>query len=210
MTAYESVIILDPTLDDEQAQAIFDDIHQRFTEGVGVEILVADHWGRRKLAYEIERKTEGNYMFYRFHRDNLTSSADFTDLERHLRFKEGVMRFMITRITDEEAKAPVLRPEIFSYSARPSRGPGRPDRFGGAEGRGERRPEGEEAKPGDEAEAPAGEGDAAAEATAATPPVVEGAEPQPAEPQPAEPVAEPVAEAEAPVAEAAAEDDAKE
>ncbi len=142
MAAYETVIILDPTLTDEQAQAILDDIQRRLTEEVGVEILVADLWGRRKLAYEIDRKSEGNYMFYRFTRDNLTTSIDFSDLERHLRFSEGVMRFMITSISDAEAKAPVLRPEVFSYSARPSRGPGRPDRFGGPDGRSDRRPEG--------------------------------------------------------------------
>lgn len=148
MAAYETVIILDPSLNDEQAQAIFDDIQKRLTEGVGAQILVADHWGRRKLAYEIERKSEGNYMFYRFTRDNLVSSVDFSDLERHLRFSEDVMRFMITSISDEEAKAPVIRPEVFSYTTRPSRGPGRPDRSGG-EGRFDRRADGDAPEAGD-------------------------------------------------------------
>jgi len=60
------------------------------------EITLENHWGVRRLAYEIDHETKGNYMFLQF-RSNGTACAE---LDRFLRLDDQVLRHLV--VVDEE------------------------------------------------------------------------------------------------------------
>ena len=91
MREYEVVLIVHPDLE-EQA---FNDIVDRVTgwvtdEGGSVDKL--DVWGRRRLAYPIRKKFEGQYVL--MHASMPSEKAEA--LERNMRLTEPIMRFLVT------------------------------------------------------------------------------------------------------------------
>ncbi len=87
------MVILDPEADDQQVGAVVDRIAKILSEHGG-EVLGTDRWGRRKLAFEIDRKAEGFYAVITF-----TSESDpLAELDRVLSLADEVMRFKIVRV----------------------------------------------------------------------------------------------------------------
>ena len=100
MHDYELMVILDPETDERTVapslEAFLEVIRK---DGGTIENL--DIWGKRRLAYEIKKKSEGIYAVV-----NFTSSADATvELDRQLKLSEAVMRTKVLRA--EEAIAMV-------------------------------------------------------------------------------------------------------
>ena len=96
---YESVVIINATLDDEQINSIVKTIQSLITDNGG-EINEVDVWGRKRLAYPIEKAKSGFYVVYRF-----SSNPEFiSKLERMYRLDENVIRF-ITIALDKHALA---------------------------------------------------------------------------------------------------------
>lgn len=65
MREYETVIVLDPTLDDTRVEQEIETVSTVITQGGG-EVLEVQRWGRRRLAYEVQKKREGIYSLIRF------------------------------------------------------------------------------------------------------------------------------------------------
>ncbi len=87
---YELLYIIDPDKSEEETAAIVERF-QNLIEENGT-IAETDQWGKRKLAYLINDKSEGYYVLVRF-----TSDPQFpAELDRVLRITEGVMRSLIT------------------------------------------------------------------------------------------------------------------
>lgn len=95
MTKYEFVCILDPSLDEATASASFEKYTQLLKEQGGT-VTFQEGWGRKKLAYEINKKTEGTYFYVRF----TAEVAAVAELNRQLRYDEQVLRTLVVR--DEE------------------------------------------------------------------------------------------------------------
>lgn len=95
MTKYEFVCILDPSLDEATATANFEK-YVRLVKDQGGSITFQESWGRKKLAYEINKKTEGTYFYVRL----TASAAAVAELNRQLRYDEQVLRTLVVR--DEE------------------------------------------------------------------------------------------------------------
>jgi small subunit ribosomal protein S6 len=92
---YECVMVLHPGLSDADTQAIVDRFQTSVTEHGG-ELSLHDHWGRRELAYVIEKQTSGDYHLFKFTGDNLlVEQAD-----RDLRLDDRVLRHLF--VVDEE------------------------------------------------------------------------------------------------------------
>lgn len=101
---YETVCILDPDLEEEgKLDALLERI-----EGVigksGGSYLGVEHWGKRKLAYEINKSSRGYYVINRFlgHKPAL-----IREVERNLRIMDGVWRFLTIQVdqdVDPEAR----------------------------------------------------------------------------------------------------------
>jgi small subunit ribosomal protein S6 len=94
VNAYEIMLMLDPELADERQNEIVartrDLVEKRGGAWVGQET-----WGRRKLAYEIDRKSEGVYHLLHFDCD----AATLEEITRVLRITEGAMRHLAVRRT---------------------------------------------------------------------------------------------------------------
>jgi small subunit ribosomal protein S6 len=97
---YELMVILDPEIDERTVAPSLDKfLNVIRTDGGTVDKV--DIWGRRRLAYEINKKSEGIYAVV-----NLTATADATkELDRQLKLSEAVMRTKVLRA--EEAIAQV-------------------------------------------------------------------------------------------------------
>lgn len=97
---YELMVILDPEIDERTVAPSLDKFLNVIRKDGGT-IDNIDIWGRRRLAYEINKKTEGIYAVV-----NLTATADSTkELDRQLKLSEAVMRTKVLRA--EEAIAMV-------------------------------------------------------------------------------------------------------
>ena len=90
MNKYEAMYVITPELEDEAVKGIIEKYTGIITANGG-EIEKVDEWGRRRLAYPINYKTEGYYVLMSF-----TSAPEFPrELDRILGITEGVMRSMI-------------------------------------------------------------------------------------------------------------------
>lgn len=97
MKAYELLFFVDPTIDEETRAATMKRIDVTITDNGGV-VDNVDEWGKRKLAFEVDKLTEGDYTLIDFH----TEPAMITELDRVLRIMDAVKRFMIVRRDDRE------------------------------------------------------------------------------------------------------------
>ena len=93
---YELMFIADPELDERGLKKLTEQYLELVTkEGGSVENT--DIWGRRKLAYEIDGKTEGNYVVVNY----TTTPEGSAELDRVLNLNESVVR---TKILRKDAK----------------------------------------------------------------------------------------------------------
>jgi small subunit ribosomal protein S6 len=124
MTTYEILLMLDPEL----AEARQDDLIARvrqLVEGAGGTWRSHDAWGRRRLAYEIQKKPEGVYHLVVFE----TNGETLDEITRVLKIDDLVMRHMATRHLegsstraprdDTPVPAPAPREEAPAYAAEP-------------------------------------------------------------------------------------------
>lgn len=97
MKAYELLFFVSPSLDDETRLAVMKRIDTTITEQGGA-IDNVDEWGKRKLAYEVNGLTDGDYTLIDFHAE----PASIAELDRVLRISDYVARHMIVRRDDRE------------------------------------------------------------------------------------------------------------
>lgn len=90
MRKYEIMLILPPEADDAAVQAVTDRIGQILAERGG-ELGSVDRWGKRRLAFEIDRHTEGFYVVAEFTADPDT----IRELDRTLSLADQVVRFKV-------------------------------------------------------------------------------------------------------------------
>ena len=146
MRTYEALYIIAPNLDDDAIQAVVAGVENLITSNGGT-IVRSEVWGRRKLAYEIKKHSEGVYVLLRF-----TASPEFVKkLDNHFKLAETVIRSMVLYLDERtlrlEAEQQHRREEEARIAATRVRGEGDDDDddeddeddFGGG-GRGRRRP----------------------------------------------------------------------
>ena len=110
MNQYEVMYVLDPALDDSARAEMI----SRFSDLVvknGGEVDRIDEWGKRRLAYAINYKTEGYYVLMYI----TAPSALPRELERNLQISESVLRYLVIRFEGalppkREALKPVQTP----------------------------------------------------------------------------------------------------
>ncbi|HEX9655088.1 MAG TPA: 30S ribosomal protein S6 [bacterium] len=99
MALYETTIVIDSFLKDEDFQNLSAKI-QGFIKNNGGQIQRVEEWGKRRLAYEINRKQYGNYLHILFE----SPSSLPVLLEREYRLLETILRFLTVK-TDLKALA---------------------------------------------------------------------------------------------------------
>ena len=95
LNSYETIFIIDSSLDEESVKGLQEKFTSLIEKNGTVESV--DEWGKRRLAYEINDKTEGFYVLVNFKAD-----AEFPkELDRQYRITDGILRTIIIR-KDEE------------------------------------------------------------------------------------------------------------
>jgi small subunit ribosomal protein S6 len=92
VTPYEILLMLDPELPEERQSEIVQRTRELVARGGGT-VESHDVWGRRKLAYEIDHKTDGTYHLLTFTAE--TETLD--EISRVLKITDGVMRHLAVR-----------------------------------------------------------------------------------------------------------------
>ena len=93
MRHYEMMIILDPSLEENTVQPSLEQFLTVVTAGGG-SVDKVDVWGRRRLAYEIDKRSEGIYAVI----DMNAMPDSVTELDRQLGLNEAVLRTKVLRM----------------------------------------------------------------------------------------------------------------
>lgn len=92
MNKYEAMYIVTPEMEDEAIKDVIEKFSGIITANGG-EIEKTDEWGRKKLAYPIDYKTEGYYVLV-----NFAAAPELPrELERNFRNDESILRYMVVR-----------------------------------------------------------------------------------------------------------------
>jgi small subunit ribosomal protein S6 len=95
---YEELFIIKPDAPDEDVDHLVEQLRTQLTTA-GATVDKVDKWGKRRLAYRVDKYREGTYVLFQF-----TSEPDVVkELERRLRVSDAVLKFQTVRI-DETLK----------------------------------------------------------------------------------------------------------
>ena len=96
---YEVMFIVRPDVEDEEADKLIENLSATVKTGGGV-VKTAEKLGRRKLAYQVRKFNDGNYILLTIEADGAT----VLELERRLRVTEQVIKFITVRMDEEEKR----------------------------------------------------------------------------------------------------------
>jgi len=100
MRRYETIFIASPTLTDEQADELVKQYEGIIAEQGG-ELLKTDKWGRKKLAYEVQKFSEGYYTLFEMN----AGPTLIAELERRFRNNDAVIKYLSVRMDEAEKAA---------------------------------------------------------------------------------------------------------
>jgi len=100
MRHYETIFIASPTLTDEQSDELVKQYEGIIAEQGG-ELLKTDKWGRKKLAYEVQKFSEGYYTLFEMN----AGPTLIAELERRFRNNDAVIKYMSVRLDEAEKSA---------------------------------------------------------------------------------------------------------
>ena len=98
MRPYEVMVILEPALEESAVQQLINRSTEVLTKGAGT-VNRVEKWGKRRLAYELNHRTEGYYVLF----DITSEPAPLDELDRALRLADDVLRHKIVRIPEQAA-----------------------------------------------------------------------------------------------------------
>jgi small subunit ribosomal protein S6 len=97
MRTYEVLFILSPQVAEDEATTLITEF-KAVAERIGARLKNEEAWGRRRLAYPINKLNEGIYHLFIFESD-----SSLTELDRRMKNSDRIIRHMIVR-TDEDQK----------------------------------------------------------------------------------------------------------
>jgi small subunit ribosomal protein S6 len=112
------MFIVRPDVEDEEADKLIESLSTTVKTGGGV-VKSAEKLGRRKLAYQVRKFNDGNYILFTIE----ANGAVVLELERRLRVTEQVIKFITVRMDEEEkrlAKVKALRGVRRKVSSEPA------------------------------------------------------------------------------------------
>jgi len=121
MQQYELMVILDPEVDERTVAPSLDKF-LNVVRNDGGTVDTVDIWGRRRLAYEIDKKFEGIYAVVNF----TAESATTVELDRQLKLSEAVMRTKVLRAEDAVTQTSKSRREAEAKAAKKAAAPAAP------------------------------------------------------------------------------------
>lgn len=98
--SYEVIFILDPALGDDGVEAAATAAKAVLAKAGG-EVVEIQKWGKKRLAYDIKKRREGHYVYFRAQAPGKAVS----ELERHLKIAEPVLKFITVLVQTPRRKA---------------------------------------------------------------------------------------------------------
>lgn len=98
MRPYEVMVILEPALEESAVQLMINRSTEVLTKSSGT-VNRVEKWGKRRLAYELNHRTEGYYVLF----DVTSEPGPMDELDRALRLADDVLRHKIVRIPEKAA-----------------------------------------------------------------------------------------------------------
>ena len=92
MNKYELAVVVNAKIEDDARAAVIEKV-QAYITRFGGQVSDVDEWGKKRLAYEIQKMREGYYYFIHFEAD-ATAPAE---IESRLRIMDNVLRFLCVR-----------------------------------------------------------------------------------------------------------------
>ena len=117
MKPYELLLIITPDHDENEAEALTDQV-KGIIENGGT-LLKLDPWGKKRLAYPIRKRSEGYYVLYIFE----SAPSFVAELNQALHVIESILRYMIVQYEDDIEK---LKAEIAAKAEPPTSEPEQP------------------------------------------------------------------------------------
>ena len=113
MRTYEALYIINPELDDSAIQTVVSDVEKMITNSNG-SIVRSDVWGKRKLAYTIQKHTDGVYVVLRF----LANPDSIKRLEQQLKLTESIIRYMVLYLDEKTLKLEAEQQRLYEEEMR--------------------------------------------------------------------------------------------
>ncbi|NTU43399.1 MAG: 30S ribosomal protein S6 [Nitrospirales bacterium] len=108
MNIYENVVILNPSLSEDEVKAAVEKISSLITNNGG-EVLKVDHWGKRRLAYELNKQKFGIYILFLFK----APSNVVGEIESYFKVYDPIIKFMVIKLTKKQlATLPPEKAEV--------------------------------------------------------------------------------------------------
>lgn len=95
MNQYELALVVNAKIEDEARIAALETVKDIITR-YGGNITKVDDWGKRRLAYEIQKMNDGYYYFIQFEADANVPS----EIEQRIRIMESIVRFLCIRVDE--------------------------------------------------------------------------------------------------------------
>ena len=92
MNKYELAVVVNAKIEDEERVQVIEKV-KALVERFGGQISDVDEWGKKRLAYEIQKMREGYYYFIHFESES-TSPAE---IEKRIRLMDNVLRYLCVR-----------------------------------------------------------------------------------------------------------------
>ena len=92
MNKYELCVVLSAKIEDDERAAVLEKV-QKYITRFGGTVTGIEEWGKKKLAYEIQKMKEGFYYFIKF---DAPATAP-AELESRVRIMDGVIRYLVVR-----------------------------------------------------------------------------------------------------------------
>ena len=100
MRSYEVIFILDPALGDDGVEAASTAAKAALAKAGG-EVVEIQKWGKKRLAYDIKKRREGHYVYFRAQ----APASAVAELERHLKIAEPVLKYITVLVQAPRRKA---------------------------------------------------------------------------------------------------------
>lgn len=100
MNIYENVVIINPSLSEEDLKSALEKISEQIKKSGG-EILKLENWGKRKLAYELNKQRMGCYVMILFK----SPTKLIKELEYYYKVFDPIMKYMIIRLSNKQIDA---------------------------------------------------------------------------------------------------------
>ena len=92
MNKYELAVVVSAKIEDDERAAVIEKV-QAYVTRFGGTVSDVDEWGKRRLAYEIQKMKEAYYYFVHFESDTTTPG----EVEKRIRIMDGVIRYLCVK-----------------------------------------------------------------------------------------------------------------